>query len=109
MTENKDKKEPVTPITTPIRPTTPLNPPPLTTATPPPTVVPPVVKPSAAVPSPEKVDAIVDKHRAEKDAKKKELLELMGAAIKEFNGEGNIPIDHDYWGARNEYRRLSQP
>lgn len=108
MADKKDEK-PVTPIPPATHVPhlgTPLpQPGPLTVATPPPVVTPPVVPPVSHAPSPQRVSEIVDKNVSDKAQKKKELLELMGAAIKEYGGEGNIPIDHEYWAARNEYRR----
>lgn len=93
-----DKKDEKPPVTSPLVTISPV-------VTPPPPVVSPVVPPVSHVPSPQKVSEIVDKNISDKAQKKKELLELMGAALKEYGGEGNIPIDHEYWTARNEYRR----
>ncbi len=95
-----DTKKPVNP---PVTSLTDLNKP---EAPPPPTT--PVVPTPTVVPSASKVDAIVAKNKSEKETQKKDCLELMAATIKEYNGEGNIPIDHEYWHARNEYRRLCQ-
>jgi len=104
-----DKNKPVNPPVTSLGDLKKDEEPKLTTPTPPPVVPTPPVPPPTVVPSAAKVDAIVDKNKKEKDARKTELLELMGDTIKEYNGEGNIPIDHEYWHARNEYRRLNQP
>lgn len=41
------------------------------------------------------------------DKEKKELLlKDMQAILAEYDGESNIPINHDYWGKRNAYSAL---
>jgi hypothetical protein len=39
-------------------------------------------------------------------SRKEQLLVDIGRAIKDHNGEGNIPITHPYWGWKNEYRSI---
>ena len=37
---------------------------------------------------------------------KAKLLKDMQSILEEYDGEGNIPIHHPYWGYLNDYRGL---
>ena len=43
---------------------------------------------------------------AQKKSDKQEILETLNAIIAEYEGEGNIPLNHDYWKLVNHYRSL---
>jgi uncharacterized protein YgiM (DUF1202 family) len=47
-----------------------------------------------------------EKNRKAKEEQKKELSEKLAVTIKEFDGESNIPINHDYWNWLTQYRSL---
>lgn len=73
------------------------------------TTIPDVKTPSTVIkevesPSPKLVESKVEpKHNL---TEKQQLYVQIVDAQKEFNGESNIPVNHDYWTLLNKYRSL---
>ena len=50
-----------------------------------------------------------DKKKDEPTLTRREIvLAEISAILKEYDGESNVPINHDYWDLKNEYRSLSK-
>jgi hypothetical protein len=41
-----------------------------------------------------------------KKSEKQELLEKIGATLREYEMESNVPYTHEYWGWKNQLRVL---